>query len=359
MAPNPLVESAVGVTPIPTWVVTGPLGSGKTTLIAHWLAKKRADENWVVLLNEYTDAGIDALTVAASAQGAYDVRLVPGGCLCCAGEADFRRNLKDLIEHVRPAGILVEPSGIGHPGGLIEELLAHESAGGIELCGVIGLMAPSQIDHTDETTVAVREVADVLVLTKSDLASPEERVRFRSVAEGLFPPKRWTGEIEGGALPAEALRRSARVRASMLRPPSHEHEHGLAEQRGAAADASGAAVDDAMGRRDFHQLGRHGARWVFPRSVSFMEMRLLTLLSSDLSVFDPRLTRPERFKAVVRVDEDTWLLVQMVDGRLSMQPTAWRRDNRIEVQLPSGAEWDGEAWDRLWARCQRPVTPAA
>jgi hypothetical protein len=58
-------------------------------------------------------------------------------------------------------------------------------------------------------------------------------------------------------------------------------------------------------------------------------------------------------KAVIRVDEDAWLLVQMVEGRLSMQPTAWRRDNRIEVQLSAAAEWDIEAWDRLWVRCLR------
>lgn len=346
--------------PIPAWVVTGPLGSGKTTLIARWLAEKPASENWVVLLNEYTDAGIDALTVAAAARGAYDVRLIPGGCLCCAGEADFRRNLKDLIEQVRPAGILVEPSGIGHPGGIVEELLAHEAAGGVRLCGVIGLVDPSQIDSRDETAVAVREIADALVLAKSDLASPAQRERFRALAESLFPEKRWIGEMQDGRLPAEALemlgrsdaRMPSRSTPSMPRPLAHDHE------RHAAATES-ASLDAPTGRREFHHLGRHGARWIFPRSVSFMELRLLTLLSSDLSVFDPSLSRPERFKAVVRVDEDAWLLVQIVDGRLSMQPTAWRRDNRIEVQLPSGVEWDGEAWDRLWARCQRGASPGA
>ena len=61
--------------PIPAWVVTGPLGCGKTTLIAGLLAAKPAQERWAVLLNEFSDAGIDALTVAAAARGPYDVRL--------------------------------------------------------------------------------------------------------------------------------------------------------------------------------------------------------------------------------------------------------------------------------------------
>ena len=54
-------------TPIPVWVVAGPLGSGKTTALTQLVSGKPATENWVVLLNEFTDAGIDALTVASAA----------------------------------------------------------------------------------------------------------------------------------------------------------------------------------------------------------------------------------------------------------------------------------------------------
>lgn len=351
------------MTPIPAWVITGPLGSGKTTVISRWLSEKPADENWVVLLNEYTDAGIDALTVAASANGAYDVRLVPGGCLCCAGEADFRRNLQDLIDRVRPAGILVEPSGIGHPGGLVEELLAHESAGDIRLRGVIGLVDPEHLDRADEATIAVREIADALVLAKADLASAEQLKQFRLIAEGLFPAKSWVGEVTQGALPPEMFVAIEEGRSARQRPTSLQRPLGHAAERALTAlrphqheDEKVSLIQGSIERREFHHLGRHGARWIFPRSMSFVEVRLLTLLSSDLSLFDSRLSRPERFKAVVRIDEDTWLLIQMVEGRLSMQPTAWRRDNRIEVQLPIGVEWDVEAWDGLWARCLRDTT---
>ena len=351
-----------GSAPIPVWVITGPLGCGKTTLIARWLASKPAEENWVVLLNEYTDAGIDALTVAAAARGAYDVRLVPGGCLCCAGEADFRRNLRELIEHVRPAGILVEPSGIGHPGGIVEELLAHEAAGSLELRGVIGLIDPSHLDNVDETVVAVREIADVLLLSKADTATAEQRVQFARSAVEMFPPKIWVGEIEGGELPAAARTAlsTSRPRRSTGDLPGRPALHAREQEQGHAQahthvenNTYGVAIGSLEGeRREFHQLGRHGARWVLPRAIAFSETKLLSILSSDLSLIDPALSRPERFKAVLRVGEEDWLLVQMVNDKMAMQPTAWRRDNRLELQLPPSAVWDATAWERLWLRCR-------
>jgi hypothetical protein len=187
------------------------------------------------------------------------------------------------------------------------------------------------------------------------------------MAEELFPAKSWIGESEQGALPPEAVAAIERARparpktASLQRPFSHAAERVHITLRDHVHPGGEPEVEwsecESVTRREFHQLGRHGARWTFPRSMSFVEVRLLTLLSSDLSLFDPVLTRPERLKAVVRVDEDTWLLIQVVEGRLSMQPTAWRRDNRIEVHLPPGAVWDVRAWDRLWARCLRGLLP--
>ena len=60
----------------------------------------------------------------------------------------------------------------------------------------------------------------------------------------------------------------------------------------------------------------------------------------------------ERFKAVVRIAEDEWILLQWAEGTLSMSETAWRRDNRIELQCRPGSSWSAEAWDQLWLRCQ-------
>jgi len=84
------------------------------------MAHKPEEELWVVILNEFTDAGIDALKVAESSRGNYDVRLVAGGCLCCVGELEFGKQLRDLLRNFKPARLLIEPSGAGHAAEYLE-----------------------------------------------------------------------------------------------------------------------------------------------------------------------------------------------------------------------------------------------
>ena len=397
--------SAPGVSaPIPAWVVTGPLGCGKTTLIAGLLATKPADEHWAVLLNEFTDAGIDALTVAAAARGPYDVRLIPGGCLCCAGEADFRRTLQELVAGPRPARIIVEPSGIGHPAGIVEELLAHQAAGGILLEGVLGLVDPAALDGStlpdgtptggpqlggqterDELARATAEIADVLALAKADLATPAQVAAFEVAAAALFPAKRGVGQVSQGRLPpalrealqgggvaaprlvvsgapnarpqAHAAERASATAHDHVHAHAHDHDHAYDHDHADAPGTAAVALPGAGERVGFSHLGRVGARWTFPPAVSFSEARVLAALGADTTGI-AGLGRPERIKAVLRIDEDEWVLVQRAGGRVSIAPTAWRRDNRIEVQLAPGSDWAPEAWDAVWRTAMRAATRA-
>jgi G3E family GTPase len=103
-----------------THIVAGSFGAGKTTAIRWLMSHKRHDELWVVILNEFTDAGLDALQVAQSAQGRYDVRMVAGGCLCCIGELEFGKQVRDILRQLKPTRLLIEPSGAAHAGEIID-----------------------------------------------------------------------------------------------------------------------------------------------------------------------------------------------------------------------------------------------
>jgi G3E family GTPase len=344
--------------PIPAHVITGPLGAGKTTLIARLLADKPPLENWVVLLNEYSEAGIDALTVAAAARGAYDVRLVPGGCLCCTGEQDFRRNLQRLVGAVRPARLLVEPSGIGHPAGIVEELLAFESAGQLRLEGVVSLVDPARLgaalEGSDPLLRDQIDIGDALVLTKADLADESHLEAFASLVARASPVKAWFGTSVGGVLPRAALEagraagrtaasttsRSADPVAPRVRPADHVH--------GEHRDLDGADAVSIVGgeRRALRHLGRAGASWWFGPAVCFDEARVVGLLGPAVRGF-------ARFKAVLRVAEDRWLLAQHEGGPLTLRESSWRRDSRAELIAREGQQVHWPALDAVFTAAQR------
>ena len=99
---------------IPTHLIAGPLGAGKTTLIRHLLAQKPAGERWAVLINEFGQIGLDAALLEQGDDG-IAMAEVAGGCLCCVNGAPFQVGLGRLLRKARPDRLLIEPSGLGHP----------------------------------------------------------------------------------------------------------------------------------------------------------------------------------------------------------------------------------------------------
>ena len=85
-------------------------------------------------------------------------------------------------------------------------------------------------------------------------------------------------------------------------------------------------------------VGHPGAHWQFARPIGFDDARVLRHLA-------PAVATALRFKAVLRVAEDRWLLVQHEGGALQMRESAWRRDSRAEVLFAPGTVVDWAALD--------------
>jgi G3E family GTPase len=338
---------------IPVNIITGSLGAGKTTAIARLLADKPAHESWLVILNEFTDTGIDTLTLAAATRGAYDLRTIPGGCLCCTGEEDFRQQLSALLAQPPsqwPARIVIEPSGIAHPGVIIEELRGFERSGALRLVSTIALLdAQSWSDPAALTAAMWAQVdaADVVLLSKAELVDGMAHQQFVQWANTLFPSKRYVGVSARSLLPERALSPPPAAFAfelslrSPMQPDEHAHQHAHAPE---IHQQVLHWANQRVVARVQNLLEREACGWMIPSSVLFDRQQLQTLLADQTGCW----RGVERFKAILRTDVEQWYLLQRWGQQCSVEPCAWRQDSRIEVQLAENVTTDWSEWHARW-----------
>jgi G3E family GTPase len=313
-------------------VITGSFGSGKTTAIRRLMAGKPENELWLVILNEFTDAGIDALSVAEVARGQYDVRLVAGGCLCCVGELEFSRQLHDILRNIKPARLLIEPSGAGHAADIVDTLSVYEAQRALQLDSVICLVDALDAGRIVHARPPVEwsqiQSADVLLLSKPDLAAVPERRAFDEIAAAQYPAKRYLGICGNGDMPPEAMQKFDRSPAFTL-------------LRGVGAAASQSEEFSVAGltgsETHSQQLGLWGVNWVLPRELMFSRVVIEPRLTWLLQAYDGWL---RRLKAVFRTGPGPSWLVQSHGRGLSAEDSAYRRDSRIEIVLSAAPTAD-------------------
>lgn len=168
-----------GVPKIPVAIVTGFLGSGKTTQINMALRDPRM-RGALVIVNEFGEVGLDNVLMASSSD---QIVVLENGCLCCTVFGDLIGTLYDLY-HRRLAGdiasfdrVVIETSGLADPTSVIQAFLSDPTLEGLyRLCNMVTLVDAVNFAETlrnyDE---AVRQIAlaDQIVLTKLDLVPDE------------------------------------------------------------------------------------------------------------------------------------------------------------------------------------------
>ena len=209
----------------PVTVITGFLGSGKTTLVNGLLGHPEMEET-AVLVNEFGEIGVDHLLVEHLDESTM---LIGAGCLCCAVREDLVAGLSSLFER-RQSGavpyfrrVVLETSGLADPAPLLHTLLSDErvnhacSLGGI-VTAVDSLNGEHQLARETESQ-SQAAAADVLVLTKTDMspATPGLRASLATLnpdARVLTPP----------VTPADLRISAADVARWLTVPPATRHD---------------------------------------------------------------------------------------------------------------------------------------
>jgi len=165
---------------IPVSLLTGFLGSGKTTVLNKLLSRAEL-ERTVVVINEFGEIGLDHELVESSAE---DMVLLKSGCLCCTIRGDLVDTLRSLIAR-RLSGriasfdrVLIETTGLADPAPILHTLMADLAlTSAYRLDGVITTVDAATGEATlDRQIESVKQaaVADRILLTKTDMVSPEQ-----------------------------------------------------------------------------------------------------------------------------------------------------------------------------------------
>ena len=247
------------LTKLPVTVVTGFLGSGKTTLIRH-LMQNPGGKRLAIIVNEFGDVGVDGEILKSCAIPncpEENILELANGCICCTVADDFIPTLERLMKlEPRPEHILIETSGLALPKPLLKAFDWPDIRSKITVDGVIALAdaeavaagqfapdlaavaaqrdADESLDHETPLSEVFEDqisCADLILLTKPDLAGAEGIAKAKAVIAAEAPRSLPVIEVADGHIdPRVVLGLEAAAEDDLHARPSHhdgvpEHDH--------------------------------------------------------------------------------------------------------------------------------------
>lgn len=247
---------------IPVTVITGFLGSGKTTLVRHLLQHNQG-RRIAVLVNEFGEVGIDGEILrscqvcddddeATNSSAAPNILELANGCLCCTVQEEFLPTMQALLRRRDDIDcIVIETSGLALPKPLVQAFRWPEIRTGATVDGVVtvvdgdalaqghivgdlaALEAQRQADDSLEHETPIEELfedqlacADLVLLTKTDLMGEQERDRVQTWLQSQAPAGIKVVPCHQGEIHPEVLLGfNAAVEDNLdSRPSHHDHE---------------------------------------------------------------------------------------------------------------------------------------
>ena len=281
-------------------LISGFLGTGKTTALKSLMVQKNPDEKWVIIVNEFGEIGIDG---AVLSDNGIPVAELAGGCLCCTAGAQMGATVQKMLRDAQPDRLMIEASGLAHAASVIDELKAKPLGDLLEIAAVFTVVDPRQFINPDYANQALYKdqvgVCDVLVASKTDLCTPEQLAEFHAKAAKLFPPKAKVAEVQNAQLDIRWLD------IPVIEKPRYRLK-------------TESLPDNTMG---FQSEG-----YTFPAGRDFDGEKLTDFFNKL-----PQMTEGlVRAKGVFQV-LGTWVWLNWVDGQWGANQVSWRRDSRFEL----------------------------
>jgi G3E family GTPase len=214
--------------PLPLLLLTGFLGSGKTTMLGHWLTHTDVPlKRTAVIINDFGSVNVDA---ALLARRQLELRSITGGCVCCQSFEDLVAQVRALADNPDFDLVWIETSGLADP----EEVLDHLSAPELHDRTVIRRMI-LVVDGSDFPCSwrgrAVQEeqirYADLILLNKTDRLDDAARQRVEISLRRINPSARIVATRHGEVAPSLLSEAGTSAAAAQAHADSHDnHDHG-------------------------------------------------------------------------------------------------------------------------------------
>jgi len=213
---------------IPVTVLTGYLGSGKTTLLNRILSEDHG-KRYAVIVNEFGEIGIDNDLIVESDEEIYEMN---NGCVCCTVRGDLVRVVEGLTR--RPGrfdAIIVETTGLADPAPVAQTFFMDDDVRAkTRLDAVVALVdakhLPLRLKDSKEAADQIA-FADVIVLNKTDLVTPDELAQVETAVRAINPYARIHKTERAGVALSEVLDRGAFDLKRALENDPHflDHDH--------------------------------------------------------------------------------------------------------------------------------------
>lgn len=309
--------------PIPTNIITGFLGAGKTTAIRHLLKTKPNTENWAVLVNEFGEIGIDG---AIFESDNITVKEVAGGCICCSAGLPSKRALNQLVEEHRLDRIIIEPTGLAFPQQILEQFRTEEYRQLLDFQAIVCLLDPWSVSDVGFQRIPAFQQqiasADILIATKSDQATPEQLIAFDEFCKPLAKDRR-VDKIQHGHLPWQWLNHQHVARelpSNVSTHTAHSHHH--------THDDEATPVSQLVRKANQADFG-FSCGWEIPVEWRFDKQALVSYLS-ELDI--------PRIKGVI-LTESGWVLLNKMRDTLSLETLPAQEHSRLEMIALEAKGW--------------------
>jgi G3E family GTPase len=238
--------------PIPVTVLTGFLGAGKTTLLNRVLAEPQG-QRVAVMVDGIGEIGIDQELVIRSDEHVVEMN---NGCICCSVRGDLIAAVGRLPRETPGFDrILIETTGLTDPAPVIQSFFVDEALRrSTRLDAIVTVVDAFHIEQHWNTGAALEQLAfaDVLVLNKLDLATPESAARVEARVRSLNPLARLYRSVQSN-VPLSAvldvgafdLARALRIAPELLVDTAHEHDPSV---RSVALEREGSVDERALNR---------------------------------------------------------------------------------------------------------------